>query len=315
MVNYNSIKQAREKIAKIAKYTPLMTSESISTEIGNQLYLKCEHLQKTGSFKIRGASNKIIREANNGVKAIVAASSGNHGQAVSYISNVLGLESTIVVPEDVAASKKEGIQIYNGNIVYCGISSEERLEKAKEISKIENASFVPPYDDPLIIAGQGTIGLEILEQLDSVDEVYVPIGGGGLISGVATAIKESKPSVRVIGVEPKLGNDTYLSLQKGERVYKGVSTTIADGLRTATPGELTFPIIQKYVDEIVLVEEEAIKNAFILVIKRMKQVIEPSAAVAVAAAIASQEKGKNIVVLCSGGNVDTSIVSLILNEH
>lgn len=313
MINLNKIKKARENIAKIARQTPLMTSGSISAEIGNKLFLKCEHLQKTGSFKIRGASNKVINEANKGAKEIVAASSGNHGQAVSYVSRKLGLTPTIVVPDNVVPCKEEGIRVYNGNVVYYGTSSEERLEKAKQISESKNASFVPPYDDPLIMAGQGTIGLEILEQLDSVDEVYIPIGGGGLISGVATAIKELNPNVSVIGVEPELGNDTYLSVQKGKRINNGVSTTIADGLRTATPGELTFPIIQKYVDEIVLVNEEAIKNALIIVAKRMKQVIETSAAVTVAAAMVRKAEGKNIVALSSGGNIDTSVISSILN--
>ncbi|WP_067725059.1 threonine ammonia-lyase [Oceanobacillus damuensis] len=312
MVNLNKIKQARENISKIINETPLMTSESISSEVGNQIFFKCEHLQKTGSFKIRGASNKIINEASKGARSIVAASSGNHGQAVSYIARKLGLTPTIVVPANVAACKQKGIRAYHGNIEFCGESSEERLGRAKQISKEENAPYVPPYDDPLIMAGQGTIGLEILEQLDSVDEVYVPIGGGGLISGVATAIKEIKPHVRIIGVEPKLANDTYLSILKGERVNIGGSTTIADGLRTATPGELTFPIIQKYVDEIVLVDEEEIKTAFTIVLTRMKQVIETSAAVAVAAAMTREAEGKKIVALCSGGNVDTSVVSSIL---
>jgi len=314
MIDLAQIYQARERIAKIVKQTPLLSSKTISEEIGNQLFFKCEHLQKTGSFKIRGAANKVISEAERGAKYVVGASSGNHGQAVAYVANLLGLKSTIVVPEDVAACKQKAIRVYHGGLEFCGLTSGERIERAKQICEDEQAVFIPPYDDPLVMAGQGTAGLEILEQLDEIDEVYVPIGGGGLISGVATAIKESNPRIRVIGVEPALANDTYLSYNKGQRVNIGVTTTIADGLRTSIPGELTFPIVQKYVDEIVLVEEEAIKRAFSFVLTRMKQVIEPSGAVSVAAAMESGAGGKRIIALVSGGNVDTAVIPSLLIE-
>jgi threonine dehydratase len=172
--------------------------------------------------------------------------------------------------------------------------------------------FIPPYDDPLIIAGQGTAGLEITEQLDDIDTVYVPVGGGGLISGVATAIKEVNPKIRVIGVEPALANDTFLSLRQGTRVSIGATTTIADGLRTSIPGELTFPIVNRYLDDLVLVSEEEIKAAFSFVLTRMKQVIEPSGAVSVAAVLSGRERGKRIVALVSGGNVDTARIPSLL---
>ncbi|MBP1930171.1 threonine ammonia-lyase [Ammoniphilus resinae] len=314
MMGLEHIHQARERIAKIIKRTPLMCSNTIDEKIGNQLFLKCEHLQKTGSFKLRGASNKVIFEAEHNARYVVAASSGNHGQAVAYIANQLGLKSTIVVPENAATCKQEAIKAYHGGVEFCGFTSGERIERAKQICEDEQAVFIPPYDDPLVIAGQGTAGLEILEQLDQIDEVYVPIGGGGLISGIATAIKESNPRIRVIGVEPTLANDTYLSYHNGKRINIGVTTTIADGLRTSIPGELTFPIVQKYVDEIVLVEEEAIKRAFTLVFTRMKQVIEPSGAISIAAAMESGARGKRIVALVSGGNVDTAVIPSLLIE-
>lgn len=312
MINLKLIQEARERIANVARQTPIMSSQTISEEIGNQLFLKCEHLQKTGSFKIRGASNKVMVEAERNASYVIAASSGNHGQAVAYIANQLGLASTIVVPENVAACKVEAIQAYQGRVERCGTTSGERIGRAQQICEEEHAVFIPPYDDPLIMAGQGTAGLEILEQLDQIDEVYVPIGGGGLISGVATAIKESNPKIRVIGVEPAIANDTNLSMTQGKRIHIGATHTIADGLRTSIPGELTFPVVQRYVDEIVLVDEDAIKRAFTFVLTRMKQLIEPSGAVSVAAAMASKASGKRIVALVSGGNVDMAVIPSLL---
>lgn len=312
MIDLNLIREARERIARSVKKTPIMTSETISKDLGNDLFFKCEHLQKTGAFKIRGASNKVIYEANRNTKHVIAASSGNHGQAVAYIANQIGISSTIVVPEDAATCKKDAIKAYNGNIEFCGTTSEERIERAKQICEDGKGVFIPPYDDPLIMAGQGTAGLEIVEQMDGIDEVYVPIGGGGLISGIATAIKESNPSIRVIGVEPAIANDTYLSLKEGKRINIGGSSTIADGLRTSIPGELTFPIVQQYVDDIVLVDEESIKQAFTYVLARMKQLIEPSGAVSVAGAMKRNPEGKRIVALISGGNVDTEVIPSLL---
>jgi threonine dehydratase len=312
MIKLDDIFKAREVIADVAVRTPIFASQTISAQKGNKLFLKCEHLQKTGSFKIRGAANKVKQEAERGAKHFVAASSGNHGQAVAYIANYLGLRSTIVVPEDAALCKQDAIRAYQGEIEFCGTTSPERLLRAQQISEEQGAVFIPPYDDPAIISGQGTIGLEILEQLDDIDVVYVPVGGGGLISGVAAAIKESNPRIRVVGVEPAIANDTYLSLLQGSHVNIGATRTIADGLRTSTPGEMTFPLIRRYVDEVVLVSEEEIKAAFSLVLSRMKQLIEPSGAVSVAAALANKDQGKRIVAVVSGGNIDTAVIPTLL---
>lgn len=314
MIALKDIQEARERIAPIAKRTPVMSSSTFSGKIGNDLFLKGEYLQKTGSFKIRGASNLVIKEAEKHVNHVLAASSGNHGQAVAYIANVLGIRSTIVVPKDIARCKEAAIRAYNGQIEYCGTTSGERIDRAKAICEESGATFIPPYDHPYIMAGQGTAGLEILEQLDNIDEVYVPIGGGGLISGVATAVKESNPKVRVIGVEPAIAADTYQSFQEGKRINIGSTTTIADGLRASIPGKLTFPIVRRYVDDIVLVEEEEIKEAFTSVFTFMKQVIEPSGAVSVAGVIKRKAEGKRIVALVSGGNVDTSIISSLFTQ-
>ncbi|MFM1653344.1 threonine/serine dehydratase [Brevibacillus sp. B_LB10_24] len=306
MITLQDIQAAKRSIADIAYVTPLLQSEQLSRICGNQIILKAEHLQKTGSFKIRGAANRVKQAAAEGAKYVTAASSGNHGQAVAYTANRLGIPATIVVPEDATLCKVNAIKAYNGKVETCGMTSAERIPRAKEIALQEGGVYIPPYDDPFIMAGQGTIGLEILEQVDDVDAVIVPIGGGGLISGILTAIKESRPRVQVIGVEPALANDTYLSRQRGQITSIPASSTIADGLRTSQPGDLTFPIVMKYIDDIVLISEEEIRQAFCFVMERMKQMIEPSSATTVAAAMFGKLPftGKKVVTVISGGNVD-----------
>lgn len=306
MITLKDVKTARERICDIAYVTPILKSEQLSKICGNQLFLKSEHLQKTGSFKIRGASNKVIQAIQDGAKYVTAASSGNHGQAVAYVANNYRVPATIVVPEDVSLCKVNAIQAYNGKVEMCGTTSAERLPRAQKIATQENGVFIPPYDDPYIMSGQGTVGLEILDQVHDVDVVIVPIGGGGLISGVLTAIKETNPKIKVIGVEPEIANDTYLSLQNKKITAISGTSTIADGLRTNQPGDLTFPVLMKYLDDIVLVSEDEIRLAFSFVMERMKQLIEPSSATTVAAAMFNKLtfQGKNVVSIISGGNVD-----------
>jgi threonine dehydratase len=313
VIRLKQIQEAKERIGSTVVATPLFSSRTINEEIGNRLWLKGEHLQKTGSFKIRGAANMVTVEAQKGSTHVVAASSGNHGQAVASVARMLGLKATIVVPVDVARCKAEAIYAYGAEIVYCGTTSMQRLQRAQEICRELTATYIPPYDDPQIIAGQGTVGLEMMEQLEEIDEVYVPVGGGGLLSGIATAIKEVNPHIRVIGVEPALANDTYLSIKAGKRVLLPATPTIADGLRTSTPGELTFPLVQRYVDDIQTVSEEQIVAALRLIFTRMKQVIEPSGAVSVAAALEQEAKGKRMLALVSGGNIDPQVASMLLN--
>jgi len=296
MVDLAAIQEARRRIWDIAIRTPVLEDPT-----GSGIGFKAEHLQRTGSFKVRGAANRVILAAEAGVRHVVTASSGNHGQAVAYIAQRLGLKATIVVPEDAPQVKVRGIQSWGASVEFCGRTSTERFARAAAIVEQEGAVFIPPYDDPMVMAGQGTIGLEILEQVPDVEVVLVPIGGGGLISGVATAIKESNPRVRVIGVEPELASDTFQSRQAGRRIDIGGSTTLADGLRTSTPGELTFPVVQRYVDEILLVSEEEIRAAGRYLLERARQVVEPSGAVSVAAAL---RLGGRAVCVISGGNLD-----------
>lgn len=273
-------------------------------------------MQKTGSFKIRGASNRIIHATENNVKHVTAASSGNHGQAVAFVANRYGILATIVVPEDISACKKNAILAYHGQVEKCGTTSEERIEKAQMIVDKGNGDYIPPYDDPLIMAGQGTVGLEILEQVEDVDAIVVPVGGGGLLSGILTAIKETNPKIKVIGVEPKGANDTYVSMQN-KKITAVQATTIADGLRASQPGELTFPVLMKYLDDLVLVSEDEIRQAFSLVMERTKQLIEPSSATTIAAVLFNKIniQGKNIVPILSGGNVDVGTVYQYIKSY
>lgn len=316
MVGLNDIHQARQQISSIVLKTPLVSSKQLSAKCGNHIFLKGEHLQKTGSFKIRGAANKVQDAVKEGAKFVTAASSGNHGQAVAYIANTLGIQSTIVVPEDATESKVRAIEGYNGHVETCGTTSAERIPRAKEIAAEQKGIFIPPYDDPLIIAGQGTVGLEIMDQLDEIDIVIVPIGGGGLISGILTAIKETNPTIKIIGVEPESANDTYLSLKHHQITPIDGSSTIADGLRTTQPGDMTFPIIQKYLDDLVLVSEDDIRQALLFVIERTKQLIEPSSVVTVASVMFNHVNVNNqrIVCVCSGGNVDVKKLSNIFHS-
>lgn len=306
MITLLDVQEARKNIQNITKVTPIFTSEQLDIVCGNKMFLKAEYLQKTGSFKIRGATNKVKQAVREGARFITAASSGNHGQAVAYIANQLGVPARIVVPEDASFCKIDAIKAYNGEIEKCGTTSAERIPRAIELAKEKDGLFIPPYDDPFIMAGQGTVGLEVLEQVADVDVVVVPVGGGGLISGVLTAVKESNPAVRVVGVEPESANDTYLSLQENRVVSIPPTATIADGLRTSQPGDLTFPVLQKYLDDLVLVSENEIRAALRFVFERMKQVVEPSSAVTVAAAITGklEVSGKKVVCVMSGGNVD-----------
>lgn len=314
MITIDDIYQARERISTVIHKTPIFESTLLSKLCGNNIFLKGEHLQKTGSFKIRGATNHVKIAVEEGAKSLTTASSGNHGQAVAYIANELKLPATIVVPEDINPSKESAIRAYKGEIVKCGFTSEDRLPKAIQLAEEEGGEYVPPYDSPYVIAGQGTLGLELMEQVQDLDIVLVPIGGGGLISGILVAIKELNPKIKVIGVEPELANDTYLSFQKGEITSIPGTSTIADGLRTSQPGNLTFPIINRYIDDIVLVSESGIKRAMFLVLERTKQLIEPSSAVTVAAAMYNKIKvsNKNVACLISGGNVDLSNINSFL---
>ncbi|GAB4074922.1 bifunctional threonine ammonia-lyase/L-serine ammonia-lyase TdcB [Barrientosiimonas marina] len=316
MISIKAIENASQNIIDVVRKTPMITSRTLSSMNDNQLFLKGEHLQPIGAFKIRGATNKVKAAAEAGAKHVVTASSGNHGQAVAYIAAKLGLQVTIVVPENAVSSKVAAIRGYGAAIISYGTTSTERLQKAGELTDDEETVFIPPYDDPLVMAGQGTAGLEILDQIPDVDAIVVPVGGGGLMSGIATAVKETRPDVQVIGVEPERANDTYLSKQQGAITAIDHADTIADGLRASQPGDLTFPVVQKYADDIVLVSEKDIRQALLLVLERTKQLIEPSAATAVAAVLSNKTglHGKNVCCVLSGGNIALDQLSEFIGQ-
>jgi len=308
-VTFEDIRQAAQRIRHVAQNTPVMTSHSFDAEAGSQAFFKCENLQKGGAFKIRGASNFILSiPKQNLSRGVVAFSSGNHAQAVAIAARAVGAPATLVMPEDAPRAKMEATRAQGACIVTYNRSNEDRGAISARIAAGTGATQVPPYDHPWIIAGQGTTALELLEQQPDLDALAVCIGGGGLIAGCAVAAKRLKPSIRIFGVEPAIANDTYLSLAAGRRmaIPTPAVDTIADGLRSPMPGERTFPIIQRHVEQIVLVTEEEIRATVKFLLMRMKILVEPSGAVPAAAALFKKLPpgvGRVGIVL-SGGNVD-----------
>lgn len=303
MFSKEEFRNVKARIKPFIHETNIMFSQSLSDSFGNNLFIKPECLQKTGSFKIRGAASKVTSLGDQAVKGLVTASSGNHGQAVAYMAKAYNLKATIVIPITAPQAKITAIKAYGAEIVTVGPKSSERLEMAMKISQEMGYLYIPPYDDYDVIKGQGTIGLELIDWNHSIDKVFVPIGGGGLLSGIATAIKAFNPKIKVIGVEPKESSCMYTSIKAGER-REITPDTIADGLRTLKPGELTFPLVQQYVDDLVLIKEEEIKQAMKLIMERTKLIIEPSGAVSVAAMLKEEGSGLNLVSVISGGNLD-----------
>jgi threonine dehydratase len=307
MLTAKHVEQAYERIHSYVHKTTILTSKTLNEVSGLEIFMKAENFQKSGSFKIRGALNFLLsmdeRERERGV---VTGSSGNHGQALALAGKMLKIDVKVVVPQDASPAKVAAIQGYGAKLERFGTSSTERLRRAREISEQEQRVFVPPFDHYWIMAGQGTVGLEILEELDEVDAILVPCGGCGLIAGISTYVKEKRPSVRIYGVEPDQSNSTYLSFKAGRRVELHNIQTIADGLRTASPGELTFPIVQRYVEDVLLVSEREIAQAVVFLLERCKILVEPSGAVTVAAAMFGKvaSKNKKVVAVLSGGNID-----------
>ena len=306
-ITFSDIEQARKRIAPVVYRTPVLQSINERDKGEATFFFKCENLQRSGAFKLRGAYNKIaaLPEAVR-QKGVVAFSSGNHARAVATAARLLGTHAKIVMPNDAPEVKLQATRAVGAEIVLYDRYRESREAIAQSICETERRTLVPPFDDPLIIAGQGTIGLELHEQMPEFDLLVAPIGGGGLISGVATALAELRPEVQIFGAEAEAANDTFLSLQKGERVQIPVPKTIADGMQVTSPGKLTFPIIQQRVKEIILVSEQEIVEGMRFVAEHIRQIIEPTPAVAVAAArkLAARFPGVRIAVILSGGNVD-----------
>jgi threonine dehydratase len=308
------VREAAVRIRPLAHRTPVMTSRSVDERAGRRVFFKCENLQRGGSFKIRGAANRILSIPIEDLpRGVLAFSSGNHAQAVAIAAQHVGTPATIVMPNDAPRSKMEATAARGAKIVVFDRLKQDREEIASRILSETQATLAPPYDHPLIMAGQGTAALELLEDIPNLDALVVCTGGGGLISGCATIAKEMNPAIRIFGVEPEMASDVYQSVQAGRRVAIAPPETIADGLRTASPGKLTFPVIQKLVERMVLVSEDEIREATRFLMARLKLVVEPSGAVAAAAVLFHKvpEDLGNVGVIISGGNVDLELLATL----
>jgi threonine dehydratase len=302
------IQEARQRLAPHIRHTPLLRAEKIEQAVGCELYLKPETLQITGAFKIRGALNKTLslpREAM--ANGVIASSSGNHAQGLSYAARMLGVKVILVLPTTTPKIKIANTEALGAEVVLFDGDTAARWKKVYEIAEENNYATIHGFEDPIVMAGQGTIGCEILDDLEDVDTVIVPLGGGGLISGIATAIKETKPSVRVIGAEPALTPKYYHSRINRQRTSLPLKNTIADGLRISVPGQNPYPIIETYVDEIILVEDEHIIAGMRALAKDAKLIAEPAASIGIGALLAGSIKIRSDEKVCAvltGGNWD-----------
>lgn len=306
MVSPADVEAAALRIAPLAHRTPVLTSHLFNQAAGLECFFKCENFQRGGAFKIRGAANFLLSiPAADLPKGVVAFSSGNHAQAVAIAANFVGTQAVIAMPTDAPQSKAEATRAYGAEIVLYDRLKDDREAIGRRIAEERGATLVPPFDHDWIIAGQGTAALELMQEIPDLDAVIACVGGGGLLSGSATAARGLRPDVRVFGAEPERANDMWLSLRKGERVEIPPPDTIADGLRPTKPGALTFPIIWKLVEDVLLVTEDEIRQTMQFIQSRMKIVIEPSGAVSAAPAFARKLPGdiRRIGIILSGGNV------------
>lgn len=316
MLDIQDVLAARERVEKTARRTPLDYSHTFSTATGADVHLKLETFQRTGSFKIRGATNRIetLSEAERSA-GVVTASAGNHAQGVALAATKFGVDSKIVMPENAPISKVTATRNYGGTVVLHGDDYSEAQALAHEIEREEGRTYVHAFDDEQVMAGQGTIGLEILEDLPEVETVVVPIGGGGLISGIATAVKEQKPEVRIVGVQAEGASSVAESLRKGERYARDSVDTIADGIATRSVGEKTFEVIEERVDEVVTVSDPEIAFALVYLLEREKLLVEGAGAVPLAAMLSEAfdyEEGEVVVPVLSGANIDMNTLTTVI---
>ncbi len=326
MVDLSSIESALGRIRKSIHVSPCTRSETFSELTGNSIYLKLENRQRTGAYKERGALNKLLslsdEERSQGV---IAASAGNHAQAVAYHASNLGIRARIVMPLATPLIKVSATRGYGGEVVLHGSNYDEAYDEAMRLSALDHLTFVHAFNDDTVIAGQGTLGLELLEQQPDLEAIIVPIGGGGLIGGIACALKETNPRIQVIGVQPARLPSVKLAVSEGKPVTLPAAVTIADGIAVRRVGERTLPLIQKYVDEIVTVEEEEIANAVLLLLEREKMLAEGAGAAALAALVNRRipllrdsttrgKAGKKVIVVVSGGNIDVTLLARIIER-
>ena len=307
-VSLKDIKAASERLAQYVKHTPILRAEKLDETLGCEVYFKPECLQKTGSFKIRGATNKILTlTEEERAKGIIASSSGNHAQGVAFAAKLLGIKATIVLPTNAPQVKVDNTRALGAEVVQYGFGSIERYKKLYEIVAEKGYTVVHSFNDPALIAGQGTVGYEIMQDLKDVDTVVVPLGGGGVLAGVAVAVKEMNPAVRVVGVEPERIPRYSESRKAGKPVEVELKDTVADGLMITTTGSNTYPIIETYVDEVIPVADEYIIRALNEIVYKGKVLVEPSAAIGVAAVLSGAlkvRKDEKVCFVLTGGNID-----------
>jgi threonine dehydratase len=317
IIDLENIKEAQKILSQSRiRKIDLIRSNTFSDMCGNNIYLKLECLQKTGSFKVRGAITKINslpKDSNR--NGVIAASAGNHAQGVAYASSMSDIPCTIVMPQNASPAKISATKSYGAKVILYGKDYDESSSFIKEIAEKENKTVIPAFEDPYVIAGQGTIGLEIIEDLKQIDEIYIPVGGGGLIAGISLVLKSLKPDVKIIGVESTAFPTMKKSLQENKITKIQTGYTIADGISVKTPGELTFEMVKKYVDEIVLVDDLSIVKTMFLLMERSKIVAEPAGAASLAYLLTEEKcksRNKNIVSIVSGGNVDMYLLGQVV---
>lgn len=316
-ISREQIERARDRLQGVARVTPLLPADSLDLPSSGNLHLKAENLQRTGSFKLRGAYNAIAAlSPEERARGVITYSSGNHGQGVACASALQGVEAVIVMPDDAVPLKVEKTRQWGARVEFAGLTSLARMERAMELVQEHGYTVIPPFDHPEIIAGQGTVGLEILQQMPDIEAVVVPIGGGGLISGIATAVRALRPGVRVIGVEPAGGADARDSIREGEVVTWDRIDTVADGLRTSRIGDLNFATIRETVDSIVTVTDAEIMDTVGMLARDAKLVVEPSGATAPAAVLFGHTGtgGLRTVAVISGGNIGPEMLASALTD-
>jgi threonine dehydratase len=313
VVTLDDIRAAAEGLTGVAHRTPTERSETFTRECGGEVWLKFENQQRTGSFKIRGAYTKIQSlTPNERAAGVVAPSAGNHAQAVAFAARSAGVDATVYMPEAASLAKVGATQGYGATVRLVGDSVEGSVAAARQAEQDEGRTLVHPYDDEVVIAGQGTVGLELLQDVPDVDTVVVPLGGGGLLSGIAIAVKSIRPEVRVIGVEAA-GCAPYVgSLEHGEITPVPQTETIADGIAVKHPGEITFPLVREYVDDVVTVTDAEISQTIVQLLERSKAVVEGAGAVGLAALLAGKVQAKRAVAVLSGGNIDTPLLMQVI---
>lgn len=318
-ITFDDVQSAAQRLAGVAHRTPIATSRTLNERAGAEVFAKCENLQRAGAFKFRGAYNAISRlSEEQRARGVVTFSSGNHAQAVALVGRLLHTPTVIVMPHDAPAVKLAATRGYGAEVVLYDRVEQKRETIARQLSEARGLTLIPPFDHPHIIAGQGTTALELLADVPDLDVLIVPIGGGGLISGCCVAAHALNPKIRVFGVEPDTANDTYLSLQKGEIVSTPQSHSIADGLLPTAPGQLTFPIMQRHLEGVILLTDDEMAAATRFLLMRMKLLVEPSGAAPVAALLAGKVPavaGKKVGVVLSGGNVDGGkLAGMVMGE-